>query len=172
MKICGVRDPENIEALCGLEPDYLGFDFRPWSVNYLGEIDEALLSVIAERVFKVGIFEGAESLYISYIAGRFSLSGVQIEGDVSPQALELLVAEGLEVIKVVDDISQVAKYEGVCHKFLVRDSSVLGLYRSSTPLIVDSGVWSEGCGASIVDFAESSVIKNVERIEDWIKDNI
>lgn len=176
MKISGVRDPENIEALCRLRPDYLAFDFRPSSPYYLGEIDEGLLSGLPEGTCKVGIFSSVEPLYIIYMAGRFSLGAVQIESDLSPQTLELLVGEGLEVIKVLESSTEVEKYEGVCHRFLVRERSVLEAYESMTPLIVDASLWKGVPQGAIVDIADgfevSYAIKNVEKIEDWIKNNI
>lgn len=172
--ISGVRDLENISDLAALCPRYFCFDFRSSSPSYLGEIDEALLSVIPSEIRKIGIFDTQDSLYISYVAGRFSLWGVQIEGDIAPRTLEVLVAEGLEIIKVIHRVSDIEAYEGVCNKFLIRDVAVLGSYSSPTPLIVDSSLWERGSGHIVEfgsDFDSSIAFKNREKIEDWIKAN-
>ncbi len=175
LKICKVRDPENIAALSALSPQYLGFDFRPNSPHYIGEIDEALLSTLPPTIRKIGLFESEEALYITYIAGKFSLSGVQIEGDVAPRTCEVLAAEGLEIIKVVRDISDVEKYEGVCNRFLVRSAEILSRYSSKTPLIVDVEIWQKG-SEHIVDISSSfeiaTALKDVRKIENFREDNL
>ncbi len=175
MKISGVRDMENIAQIVALAPRYLCFDFRSSSPSYLGEIDEGLLSIVPSEVTKVGIFDAEDSLYISYVAGRFSLSAIQIEGDLSPRSLELLVAEGLEIIKVINRVGDFARYEGVCNKFLVRSFDVLSGYSSATGLIVDSSLWYRGCGY-VVDFGDDFdcgvAFKDVEKIENWRKVNL
>lgn len=174
LKVCKVRDPEDIARLCELPVGYLGFDFRSTSPHYLGEVDESLLSTIPERIKKVGVFDNEEVLYITYIAGRFSLSGVQIEGDVPPKTCEILAAEGLEIIKVIHSLSEVVKYEGVCNKFLVRDAELLAKYNSKTALIVDAELWTKGCGNQVdmgLSFEKSVALKNLDKIEDWIEAN-
>ncbi len=175
LKICKVRDPENIAALSALGPLYLGFDFRPTSSHYIGEIDEALLSTLPPTIRKVGLFDSEEALYITYIAGRFSLSAVQIEGDVPPSTCEILAAEGLEIFKVVKSASDIDKYEGVCNRFLIRDQEILRGYSSPTPLIVDKKIWRSGSG-HIVDIADdfevSVALKDVEEIENFRRDNL
>ncbi len=172
IKISKVRDPENIVALCAMLPRYICFDFRHSSQHYIGEIDEALLTFIPHTVRKIGTFDVESPLYMSYIAGRFSLNGVQIEGDVPVRTCEMLAAEGLEIIKVVASLTEIEKYEGVTNKFLVRDPKLLKRYNSKTPLIVDSSIYSAFAGA-IVDidseFEDRVAYKNCKKIEDWFK---
>ncbi len=172
LKICKVRDPELMASLCTLSPDYLGFDFRSLSPFYLGEIDEALLSIIPPEIKKVGVFDNEDTLQITYLAGRFSLSGVQIEGDVSPMLCEKLVGEGLEIIKVINRTSDIEKYEGVCNKFLIRDGEILAMCATQTPLIVDSKIWEQGSGHSIDFNLDSSQKHNIKNIENWIKNSL
>ena len=38
LKICGMRDPENIRAVAALGPDYMGFIFYPLSPRYAGDL--------------------------------------------------------------------------------------------------------------------------------------
>lgn len=172
IKICGVRDPENIADLCLLQPKYLGLDFRAISDRYVGEIDEALLTKIPHTIRKIGVFDDQSPLYISYIAGRFSLTGVQLEADVTARTCEILAAEGLEIIKVINTTSDVDKYEGICNKFLIRDQKLLDKYQSQTPLIVDIKIYKDGMDAivDICDHYEDRVaLKNYRKIENWIQ---
>ncbi len=184
LKICRVRDPQNIVEVCGLRPAYIGFDFRAGEPGYIGGIDPGLLSVIPSGPagpLKVGVFGGQEgALHISYIAGRFSLGAVQVEGTVSPQTLEQLTAEGLEVIKVLDNLEDAGRYEGVCNRFLVRRAEVLEGYRNSggtTPMIVDFSLADHPHSAgAVVDifnhFEQSIAYKDCKKIENWRKNRV
>lgn len=170
-----VRDPENIGALCALLPRYMAFDFRHYSPHYIGELDESLLTTITPRISKIGIFDAQSALYMSYIAGRFSLNGVILEGDVPVRTCEMLAAEGLEVIKTVNKSYQIEEYEGVCNKFLIRSASLLETYSSKTPLIVSSELFCDGRGwiAELDwEFEDRVAYKNCKKIENWIKDRV
>lgn len=125
VKICGLRDPENIAGVAQLKPSYMGFDFRNTSSRYVGEVDETLLYPIDSTIRKIGVFAEHDTMTILSRAGRFSLNAVQIEGDKSSEALEILSGEGLEVIKVVELISmscleKALKWDGVVNKFIFR----------------------------------------------------
>lgn len=173
--ISKVRDIENIGALLRFTPRYISFDFRHSSPYYLGEVDEALFAGVPPKVSKVGIFEESSTLYISYIAGRFLLNAIQLEGDVSLKTCEILAAEGLEILKTITSEDEFDKFEGVCNKFLVNDPALLARYRGKTPLIVDSSLYRAGCNyiANLSEnFDERVALKNIEKIEDWTKHNI
>lgn len=175
IKICGIRDPENIAQLCAISPTYIGLDFRATSTRYIGEIDEALLTKIPHTIRKIGVFDSQSPLYMSYIAGRFSLTGVQLETQVTHRTCEILAAEGLEIIKVLTAISDLDKYEGICNKFLIRDKKVLDKYHSTTPLIVDKKIYQTNLNAVIDindDFEDRVAFKNSQKIENWIKNII
>ncbi len=168
IKICRVRDPQNIATLCELNPEYIGLDFRAYSPHYLGEIDEALLSIIPNNIRKIGLFGTEEALYITYIAGKFGLSGIQLEGEASTRTCEILAAEGLEIIKTLSSIEDIEKYEGICNKFLVRDRAILAAYNSRTPLFVDHSIWQAGKGY-ILDTGDGmelrTAYKNIKELE-------
>lgn len=173
--ISKVRDIENIDALLAFTPRYLSFDFRHSSPHYLGEVDEALLTAIPPKVSKVGIFENSSTLYISYIAGRFLLNAIQLEGNASLKTCEILAAEGLEILKTITSWEQFDKFEGVCNKFLVNDPELLAQYKGKTPLIVDSSLYKPNCNYIARlgdDFEERVALKNISKIEDWTKHNI
>lgn len=175
IKICGIRDPENIEKLCRLNPLYIGFDFRATSSRYIGEIDEALLMKIPHTIRKIGVFDDQSPLYMSYIAGRFSLTGIQLETDITHRSCEILAAEGLEIIKVVNAASDFDKYEGICNKFLLRDKKFLQKYSSQTPLIIDFKVYNPSIAATIDivdDFEYRVAMKNADQIENWLQNNV
>lgn len=142
IKISQVRDPEQLYALIKFNPQYIGFDFRRDSPHYLGEVDEAMYSSVPIKVRRCGVFENDDPLWMLYIAGRFSLSTIQLEGDEPLLSCELLAGEGVELIKVIKQPSQIDKYAGVCNKFLIRDADILSRYHGRTPLFVEPEIYN------------------------------
>lgn len=146
IKICGLRDPENMAAIATMGPTYMGFDFRSSSPRYIGQVDQSLLHPLGCAVRKVGIFDSDNTVTILSMAGRFGLNAIQVEGDKSSDALEILAADGLEVIKVVNlcneaALYQATRYEGVVNKFIFRIPSpqqvaLLEVYEGKTPFLV------------------------------------
>jgi len=106
VKICGMRDKENIQQLIELEPDYLGFIFYEKSARYVSERQmQEIIKLNFGETERVGVFvnESVENILSFADQGFFDV--VQLHGNESPEVVEALKAEGLEVIKVfsVDD---------------------------------------------------------------------
>lgn len=146
LKICRLRDPENIRQVVSLNPSMMGFDFCRSRSSYMGETDEAIMYHIPYRIRKVGLFAEQSVIEIAATAGRFTLNSVQIDGDFEPRECEMLSAEGLEVIKSFyiahpDNFYQTKHYEGVCHRFIFKlsttlDYQILNQYTGSTPFML------------------------------------
>ncbi len=99
IKVCGMRDAENIQDLAALKPDYMGFIFYPQSKRFIGESKLDSLSNLPETIKKTGVFVDASYEYIIKIANQYALDAVQLHGDEPPQLCKLLQQAGLEVIK-------------------------------------------------------------------------
>ena len=57
VKVCGMRDPENISGVIAALPDYLGFIFYPKSKRFVGfEPSSEVLDIIPGTTKKVGVF--------------------------------------------------------------------------------------------------------------------
>jgi len=54
IKICGLRDPENIRGVLTLQPDYIGFIFYPASKRFVGSALEATWVAQLAGVCKTG----------------------------------------------------------------------------------------------------------------------
>lgn len=191
IKICGLRDPENIALVAKFSPSYMGFDFRNTSSRYVGEVDETLLYPIDSTIRKIGVFGQHDTMTILSRAGRFSLNAVQVEGDKSSEALEILSGEGLEVIKVVEltgeaCLEQAMRWDGVVNKFIFRIPSpqqigLLEQWNGSTQFMV-SAPWESVdlsevleiksdrmCGVdSWFSFENHPGVKDVARVESFI----
>lgn len=106
IKICGMRDIENIQQILEFEPDYLGFIFYEKSARY---VSESQMKEVGKLNFgeteRVGVFvnESVEKILSYADKGFFDI--VQLHGSESPEVVKALKEEGLEVIKVfsVDD---------------------------------------------------------------------
>ncbi|MFT3740608.1 MAG: hypothetical protein QM786_17805 [Breznakibacter sp.] len=56
IKVCGMRDPDNIAQLMELGPDYVGFIFYAKSPRYVGMRFPRETAFLADAAQKVGVF--------------------------------------------------------------------------------------------------------------------
>ena len=57
VKVCGMRNSDNIRAVVNTRPDILGFIFYPGSGRYMGKNPEKdLVALIPESISKAGVF--------------------------------------------------------------------------------------------------------------------
>jgi phosphoribosylanthranilate isomerase len=100
IKVCGLRDPGNIEQVCRLGPDYVGYIFYPPSKRYVGvHPDSHIFAIPREPVRKVGVFVNEEILSVQRTFERCRLDLVQLHGEESPEYCMRLNRSGIPVIK-------------------------------------------------------------------------
>ncbi len=101
VKVCGMREKENIKAIAALMPDYMGFIFYKKSPRYAGDmLDREVLDSLDSRIVKVGVFVNEDRNIVLETVRRYGLDMVQLHGDESPEYCRPLKEEGLGVIKV------------------------------------------------------------------------
>lgn len=98
IKICGMRDPDNIRAVMRYHPDYLGFIFYPASKRYVNELDRELLNSL-EDVKRTAVFVNADLTTVKRALSTYGFEAVQLHGDESPDFCKEIQDEGVEVIK-------------------------------------------------------------------------
>lgn len=105
VKVCGMRDAENIAALTKINPDFIGFIFYDKSPRYVGEMDENILKAIPKAIKKVGVFVNANPDYIIKNAKKYDLQYVQLHGHETPDFCRNLKTRGINIIKafLIDD---------------------------------------------------------------------
>ncbi|WP_439882842.1 phosphoribosylanthranilate isomerase [Pontibacter sp. MBLB2868] len=106
IKICGMRDPENIRQVAMLLPDYMGFIFYDESKRYAeGHITPELLAELPESIKKVGVFVNASTEVMKEAIEMYDLNAIQLHGRETPRQCTEVGELGVEVIKVfsVDD---------------------------------------------------------------------
>ena len=124
IKVCGMRDLENIRELVKLEPDYIGFIFYEKSPRYIGKkISKEILDAIPPSIKKVGVFVNATEREMKNAITENSLNVVQLHGNESPEMCQIIRMAGVEVIKAfpVDeefDFHSIQRYRESCGFYL------------------------------------------------------
>lgn len=124
IKVCGMRDPENISGVAADLPDFLGFIFYPKSARFVGEDFSAeQLSTIPKTIQKVGVFVNELPEKVMGICRKLNFQVAQLHGSESPEYCGQIKASGLTVFKAfsVDDsfdFAQLSGYTNVCDYFL------------------------------------------------------
>ncbi len=122
IKVCGMRDAENIRHLIELNPDYIGFILYPGSKRYLG--DDYILDIdIPDFIQRVGVFVNALMPDIFNWSNRLKLDFIQLHGTESPDYCIELHRMGMKIIKAfgIDDdfdFSTLKPYLSCCNFFL------------------------------------------------------
>ncbi len=81
VKICGMREPQNIAEVAACEPDYMGFLFYAGSKRFVGpSFDPHCLESLGEKTRRVGVFVDAEVAWIMERVQRYDLDVVQLHG--------------------------------------------------------------------------------------------
>lgn len=126
LKVCGMREPNNIAELLAVKPDYIGFIFYPRSPRFVGE--GGLPDT--PGVKRVGVFVNEKVEVILQKVSSFKLDFVQLHGDESPEECLRLKQNNVKVIKAfsVDDetdFSETEAYTEACEFFLFDTKGLL-----------------------------------------------
>ncbi|MBK6265412.1 phosphoribosylanthranilate isomerase [Marivirga sp. S37H4] len=124
IKICGMRDFENVKNVLKHQPDYMGFIFYEKSQRIVTEEQmDKLLNLNFGATKRVGVFvnESPDRIIELFEKGYFDL--IQLHGDESPEDIIKLKYEGIEIIKVFSvgeyfDPAILKKYEQIADYFL------------------------------------------------------
>jgi phosphoribosylanthranilate isomerase len=162
VKVCGMREPENILEVSALSPDFLGFIFYEKSPRYVGM--DFQIPVIKKNINKVGVFVNHDFDFIMKQVDRLGLNHVQLHGHETPALCEHLRSDELKVIKVLSvdptfDFKSATQYADHIDYFLFDtksssyggtgktfDWSLLRNYRLSIPFFLSGGLNPENIG--------------------------
>ncbi len=154
LKICGLRDPENIKQVALLNPNMVGFVFYEGSSRNITE--DVLPIEIPSSIEKVGVFVNSEISYIDSMVKKFHLNSVQLyHEDLKPfQKLRIKVKliKALSIEKE-NDIYKTRSYAQDCDLFLFDtkgknsggngikfDWQILRTYEGRTPFLLSGGI--------------------------------
>ncbi|NBA88047.1 phosphoribosylanthranilate isomerase [Emticicia sp. CRIBPO] len=159
IKVCGMRESENIKALVALKPDFMGFIFYPKSPRFTGEmLDQELLLNFPAEIKKTGVFVNAETGFILEQVRKYDFQYVQLHGHETPEISRILKDNGVGVIKAfsVDKafgFSTLDQYKDTTDYFLFDtkgegygghgvsfDWRILEKYELDTPFLLAGGI--------------------------------
>ena len=198
IKVCGMRDEDNIRQLEQLDIDWMGFIFYSGSPRYVGQ----KVKYLPEKVKKIGVFVDQNPQIIRERAMQNNLDAIQLHGSEPPWYCINLQEEGYQVIKSfgIDPDgfipnAQLNAYEGKCNYFLFDTKTKLhggsgkrfnweklAEYNGDTPFILSGGISPEDAeeiksfkhpkfaGIDINSrFETEPAIKDTEMIKSFIK---
>lgn len=163
IKVCGMRDSENIRAVEALGIDCMGFIFWPQSGRYVGEKPDYL----PECCLRAGVFVDTAQQDILRKAESFHLDIIQLHGHETPETMASLkdrIAATNPAIRIIkslsisetEDLRQTAMYEDVCDAFLFDtkgklpggngrqfDWNILLEYGGRLPFLLSGGIGPE-----------------------------
>lgn len=157
IKVCGMREPENIREVMELGIDWMGLIFYQRSPRSIASrvIPEDITSAPTRRV---GVFVNATPGYIMEMAAVHRLDYLQLHGDESPDDCHAMQKRGYSLIKALpiarkEDLERTKAYEGRVDYFLFDtkcegyggsgkrfDWSVLADYDGETPFLLSGGI--------------------------------
>jgi phosphoribosylanthranilate isomerase len=85
IKVCGLRDPENIKAITALAPDYVGFIFYNGSPRFVDELAVEVLDAIPPTVNKTAVFVNENAETIHKLIDKYNFDFIQLHGDENPE---------------------------------------------------------------------------------------
>ena len=159
IKVCGMREADNIREVERLGIDLMGLIFWPQSSRYVSEKPDYLPT----HCQRVGVFVDEDIERVKRIADEYTLDYIQLHGHETPEYIRALhVVEGLPVdiriikafnIATAADLEATKPYEGVADLFLFDtkgkrvggngekfDWSVLSAYDGNTPFLLSGGI--------------------------------
>lgn len=132
VKICGLKDSENLEAAIEAGTDYVGLVFYDPSPRAVS-VDQAaeLVTQIPDSVKTVGLFVDPSDSDLERILSRVKLDILQLHGDETPaRILDVKQKFDFEIIKALriaskNDLKNIKEYEEVSD-YLMFDARVEG----------------------------------------------
>jgi phosphoribosylanthranilate isomerase len=100
LKVCGMKDSENIQELSSTYPDFIGFIFYNKSPRFGSDLDEGIVNSIPSSIKKVGVFVNERIETILRIKKKYALDYVQLHGDEDVVFSRKLKENGVAIIKV------------------------------------------------------------------------
>jgi len=156
IKVCGMKFSENLKAVAGLQPDYMGFIFYEKSLRHF----EGEIPVLNQNIKKTGVFVNASIDEVLHKVHQYGFKAIQLHGSESVAYCKELSSHDLDIelfkvfsIKDEFDFSVLKDYEPFVHCFLFDtkgkdkggngytfDWSVLKKYPSTKPFILSGGI--------------------------------
>lgn len=193
VKVCGMREKDNIEAVVALQPKFIGFIFYDKSARFVGNsLDVEYIRNISPQIKKVGVFVNASPGYILDMVKKYDLQYAQLHGNEMPDMCRSLRQKGVNIIKAFSidqnfNFSMLHNYKSYCDMFLFDakgdkpggngvsfDWDLLSKYDNEKPFLLSGGISIENID-SLRNFSQKYNIYGIDvnsmfEIEPGVKD--
>lgn len=195
IKICGLKDPENIKAVSAFYPDYMGFIFYGKSPRFINHVSFEQLNNIPVSIFKTAVFVNESAERINELIDKYGFNAIQLHGNESPEFCNSFINK-VKVIKAFGlnssfNFEQLTAYQNKVDFFLFDtktdihggsgktfDWSILNKYALDIPFFLSGGLSLENLeeiknishpqfyGVDLNSrFETEPGIKNIEKLE-------
>lgn len=157
LKVCGMKDGDNISAVAGLQPDYMGFIFYPKSKRFF----TGTLPEMSSDIVKTAVFVNEDLNMVLDRVKEYSFEAIQLHGDESAsycRELKKGLSPAVQLIKAFSmhqnfDMTRLLDYQAACDFFLfdtkgkerggtgqVFDWNILKSYDLKHPFFLSGGI--------------------------------
>lgn len=158
IKVCGMKEPQNIAEVAALAPMLMGFIFHEPSPRDASDLSPDIISALPDFVRPVAVTVDKAQDEILDICGKYGFKIVQLHGSETPAICRKLKDKGLVVFKAIGvdndiDWAEWKDYEGCVDMFIMDkkspihggtgqkyDWSVLDRYNLSVPYLLSGGI--------------------------------
>jgi phosphoribosylanthranilate isomerase len=193
VKVCGMREKDNIEAVVAMQPKFIGFIFYDKSARFVGNsLDVEYVRNISPQIKKVGVFVNASPGYILDMVKKYDLQYAQLHGNEMPDMCRSLRQKGVNIIKAFSidqsfNFSMLHNYKSYCDMFLFDakgdkpggngvsfDWDLLSKYDNEKPFLLSGGIALDNID-SLRNFSQKYNIYGIDvnsmfEIEPGVKD--
>ncbi|HVD96768.1 MAG TPA: phosphoribosylanthranilate isomerase [Cytophagaceae bacterium] len=99
IKVCGMKYPENIQAVAAHAPDYLGFIFYEKSKRFVNDLDPRIVQLVNPSIARVGVFVNHPISFIEQQSKKYGFETLQLHGDETPEYCQQLKEKGYTLVK-------------------------------------------------------------------------
>ncbi|MGL6021703.1 MAG: phosphoribosylanthranilate isomerase [Chitinophagaceae bacterium] len=162
IKVCGMREENNVQQISMLPIDFMGFIFYDQSPRNVVFADiQYLCSWKKLNIKKVGVFVNQNPNTIMSIAKKYQLDFVQLHGNETSTTCDFLCRKGLKIIKAISieeqtDIEKIQEYTNKVAYFLFDTKTkkyggsgkkfnwdILKKYQEKKPFFLSGGIAME-----------------------------
>ncbi|TDE08853.1 phosphoribosylanthranilate isomerase [Dyadobacter psychrotolerans] len=180
IKVCGMRQQDNIEELVKLNPNFIGFIFYEKSPRFAGEeLNEEYVKTIPKSIKKVGVFVNANPGYILDMVKKYDLQYAQLHGNEMPDICRSLRQKGVNIIKAfsIDEnfnFAMLNNYKSFCDLFLFDtkgdqpggngvpfDWKLLKKYDNEKPFFLSGGISLDNI-ETIIDLSKTHPVYGID----------
>lgn len=157
VKVCGMREPENIRAVERCGADWMGFILYPRSPRFVDSVPDYM----PQSCKRVGVVVDMQTDDVVMAQQRFGFDIIQLHGHETPdycQHLRQALPDGVLLMKMIavsgaDDIVRTAEYEPFVDYFLFEtktpqlggsgtkfDWNLLNCYQGTRPFLITGGI--------------------------------